>query len=98
MQSVRKTRPLPPEERTASSFSSSREPVVGREREKKSSQRSVALSDEFLYLVRDIGIAERSFYASLRDVLGTNCLQGAIGAGSLSPYNAERSSLSSLSA
>lgn len=72
---------------------------MGREREKKkSSQRSVALSDEFLYLVRDIGIADRSFYASLRDVLGTNCLQGAIGAGSLSPYNAERSSLSSLSA
>lgn len=65
--------------------------------EKKSSQRFVALSNDFLCLVRDIGIADRSFYASLRDVLGTNCLQGAIGAGSLSPYNAERSSLSSLS-
>lgn len=68
-----------------------------KKKEKKSSQRFVALSNDFLCLVRDIGIADRSFYASLRDVLGTNCLQGAIGAGSLSPYNAERSSLSSLS-
>lgn len=89
MQSVRKKRSLPPQERAA---------FWGSQWwEKKSSQRFVALSDEFLHLVRDIGIADRSFYASLRDVLGTNCLQGAIGAGSLSPYNAERSSLSSLS-
>lgn len=89
MQSVRKERSLPPEERAA--FRGS--PWW----EKKSSQRFVALSDEFLQLVRDTGIADRSFYTSLRDVLGTNCLQGAIGAGSLSPYNAERPSLSSLS-
>ena len=98
MQSVRKTRSLPPEERTAFFFFFFQGARGGeRGREEKSSQRSVALSDEFFYLVRDIGIADRSFYASLRDVLGTNCLHGAIGAGSLSPYNAERSSLSSLS-
>lgn len=64
---------------------------------KKSSQRFVALSDEFFYLVRDAGIADRSVLASLEDVLGTDCLQRATGAGGLSPYNAEWSSLSSLS-
>lgn len=91
MQSVQKKRSLPPEERTA---------FWGSQwwgGEKQSSQRFVALSDEFFCLVRDIGIADRSSDASLRNVLGTNCLQGAIGAGSLSLYNAERSSLSSLS-
>lgn len=85
---VQKKRSLPPEERTA---------FEGASGGKKSSQRFVALSHEFFYLVRDIGVADRSFQASLRNVLGTNCLQGAIGACSLSPYNAERSSLSSLS-
>lgn len=57
----------------------------------------VRLLRDFAYLVQDIDIADRSFYASLRNVLGTNCLQGAFGVGSLSPYNAERSSLTSLS-
>ncbi len=90
MQSVRKERSLPPEERKAFS---------GSQWWGKKNPLSVSwhFLDDFFHVVRDIGIADRSFYASLRDVLGANCLQGTIGAGSLSPYNAERSSHSSLS-
>lgn len=90
-QSVQKKRSLTPEERAA--FWGNQWWCGG----KKSSQRFVALSDDLFYLVRDIGIADSWFSDSLRDVLGTLCIQGAIGAASLSLYNAERSSLSSLS-
>lgn len=93
MQSVRKKRSLPP----GGAHSFLREPGGGG-RGKKSSQRFVALSYEFFYSVCYFGIADRSFYASLRDVFGGwDCFQGAFGADSLSPYNAERSSPSSLS-